>query len=222
MKHFFYFLLLSATCGLTSCHRTPYAYYQRTPNVAVSPATTPNSHSPAATLSREAPRLNTMEASIKPGLSHQTTKTVVLPAGTQISAQLIQPVSSQSVQSGQMIPVRVLADVFVKRVRVIKAGASGMATVQSVEKGKVPTVSIAMNSVQSIDGQNITVSSSPVRAEGKKGGIPIWAIVCAVLFVWVYLLGLLFLLVKKPAVPAELNTGTTLNGSTVSEVEIDI
>jgi hypothetical protein len=231
------FRLLPVLCLLAflagGC-KTPYATYQ---------ASAPIQYTRPMTMPLMSP--NVLEASAKPDalpISHPVAASygniVILPAGAQISVQLTQPVNSQYVQPGQLIPVRVVTDVTVKKVRVIKAGASGMATVLSVEKGKIPSVSIAMNSVQAVDGQQVAVTSGQIRAEGRKGGTATGGWIGFSIFALFGLLaviggevsgGLLFIaigslfgLIKKPAIPAEINVGTTLSGTTASEVEIEI
>ncbi len=147
-----------------------------------------------------------------------------LTAGTPVIVETLETYNAKNLSSGQVISVRVKFNVVNNKQVLISAGALGTAIVSEVVKpkgfGKPGKLIINLQSVQSVDGQQILLSgnSSAMEGENRKGlawGVGLGA---GVLTSGVGLLaGFAF-----KGKDAELKAGTTFNSYVASDTEIDI
>jgi hypothetical protein len=90
---------------------------------------------------------------------------VTLPAGTSIQLEFADTIDSETAADGQKVNMKVIYDVKVKNVTVIKGGTIADAKVISVERkgilGKPGTIGVQVRSVRAVDG---TIQVRSVRA----------------------------------------------------------
>ena len=148
---------------------------------------------------------------------------VTLRSGTPVVVEAGQTYTSRNLSAGQSINVRVKFNVVVKRQTVIAAGALGSATVTDVRKrgifGRPGQMTVGLQSVQAVDGQQILLSGIPQQVEGDSRAT--LAIILSVALLLTTLIGgaIGFLIKGKEA---ELRSGTQLNGSTASDYDVDV
>lgn len=164
------------------------------------------------------------ESSIVPGTGDSITEEVTLPAGTPISLQLAQPLSSETATTGDPVNLRVAYDVKVKGKVVIPSGSMAQGTVVEAKRAKVygapGSISFTANRVMAVDGQQIPLSGTPTSKKGQsRRGL---AIGCSVGLALVLFLigGLLGLFIKGKNV--EFPQGTTVNASTTMSVSVEV
>ena len=97
-------------------------------------------------------------------------RVIVIKAGTPIALELISSINSNDVRRGQMVDFRVINDVKVDDVVVIPAGSIAKGQIEKAKKsGLLRTpgeISVAVKSVNAVDGTLIPLSSSVIGDEG--------------------------------------------------------
>ena len=96
---------------------------------------------------------------------------VVLSSGTSIPLETISLISSEGLQPGQTIDLKVRTDIKVNNVVVIAGGSIAKAQVTKVSEpkalGKQGIIELQVKSVQAVDGQTINLSSGSFGKEGQ-------------------------------------------------------
>jgi hypothetical protein len=148
---------------------------------------------------------------------------VTLRAGTPIVVEATQSYSAKNLSEGQTVNVRVKYNVVVNKQTVIAAGALGNATISNITKpgifGKAGRMELQMQSVQSVDGQQILVSSIPMMAEGQNKKGLAWGLSIG-LFLFTIIGGAIGFFIKGK--PAEIKVGTSSNASVASDAQVDV
>lgn len=148
---------------------------------------------------------------------------VTLRAGTAVVVECTQTLNSKNLSEGQTVNVRVKYNVVVSKQTVIAAGALGNATITDVQKpgsfGKAGRMEVQIQSVQSVDGQQILVSGMNMLAEGQNKKGLAWGLSIG-LFLLTLVGGAVGLFIKGK--PAELKSGTTANTSVASDAQVDV
>lgn len=141
---------------------------------------------------------------------------VTLNAGTQIPLELTQTLNSKLVQVGQTIDFRVRSDIKAGNRVVIPAGSIAKGLITRAERakglGREGFVEVQLKSVTAVDGQQVPLTSANVFREGEDKqtlSIVLGIFIC-----------ILFLTMKGKE--AEIPTGTTVDGSTAANVDIDV
>src|SRR3972149_3299666 len=92
----------------------------------------------------------------------QAQQLVMLKAGTPVALEVVDTITSDKVAIGDIVKLRVIRSVKVDDVEAIKAGAEARGKVSDVKKtgtwGKKGELSIAVSSVQAVDGQDVYLS----------------------------------------------------------------
>jgi hypothetical protein len=149
---------------------------------------------------------------------------VTLKAGTFIPVELAQMASSQILTNGSNIELRVRQNIEVSGKTVIQAMANGKATVTEVKKakgmGKPGKLSIAAQSVMSVDGQQILISGTPLSVQGENKSSLAWGL-WILLFLTTLVLAIIPALFVKGG-EAVINQGTSLSSSSLNRVDIEI
>ncbi|MES2519330.1 MAG: hypothetical protein V4585_14550 [Bacteroidota bacterium] len=144
------------------------------------------------------------------------TRDITLSAGTPISLETVQTLTSDSVQAGQTVDFKVRNDIKVGDIVVIKAGsiAKGLVTRANMAKGlgKEGQIEIQIKSVSSVDGQQIPVIGNNIYRQGEDKQT--LAIVLGVV------LCILFLTMKGKN--AEIPAGTTVDANTATNMMISV
>jgi hypothetical protein len=147
---------------------------------------------------------------------------VTLRAGTAVVVEAVQTYSGKNLSEGQTINVRVKYNVVVNKMTVIAAGSLGNATITDIQRpgvfGKAGRMELQVQSVQSVDGQQILVSGINMIAEGQNRKGLAWSLSIG-LFILTLVGGAVGFLIKGK--PAELKSGTTANVSVASDAQID-
>jgi hypothetical protein len=149
---------------------------------------------------------------------------VTLPAGTQVTLEVMQHLEGKNLYPSQSIPLRVKFDVEVDGKILIKAGALGTGIISRLEKGKSfgksGKVEIMPLSVQAADGQQVVVSGMPLSIDGKSGGNKAVAasVGAAIVTGGVGLVAGAFVKGKT----GDINAGTLLIANTTSNAKIDV
>ena len=141
-------------------------------------------------------------------------RSVRLPAGTVVTVTTTQLYDSSNTTAGQSVILTVAADVQVQGDVVIKAGSAAAGTIQDAQEaqmlGQGGQLSIALNSVQTIDGQSVPVTGSlSARGSDETAGTVVGAVFCP-----------LFLL--NQCVEATIAQGTQGRAILLSEVMVDV
>ena len=149
-------------------------------------------------------------------IQHQTGD-VTLKAGTPIVVELMQANNTVGLNPGQSVNVRVKFNVVVNKKTLIAAGAMGSATITNVKKpkpfGRPGNLELLIQSITSVDNQQIPVSGMPMLIEGEdKKGLAIGLS----LVTW----GLAGIFIKGK--PAELRAGTMIHANVASDSEINV
>jgi len=96
---------------------------------------------------------------------------VVIPSGTSIQFELVNPVSSQAAFPGSVIDFRVSSNVVVKGQIVVSAGSIAKGQVVRAVKSKIVgqegSIEIMVKSVRSVDGQDIPLFGGTLYREGE-------------------------------------------------------
>jgi hypothetical protein len=149
--------------------------------------------------------------------------TVTLRSGTPVVVEAMQTYSSKNLSEGQTVSVRVKFNVVVNKKTVVAAGALGNATITDVQKaggfGKPGRLELQIQSVQSVDGQQILVSGMNMISEGQNKRGLAWGLSIG-LFLLTIIGGAIGFFIKGK--PAELKAGTTSNTSVASDAQIDV
>ncbi len=140
---------------------------------------------------------------------------VVLKAGTSIPLELVSPLSSKSVQAGEMVDFRVLDDVKADGKTVVAAGSIAKGQITRLEKrgllGDAGELEVAVKSVNAVDGTTVYLSGNSLSDEGKsKLGI---SIVLTVLCLFGFLM---------KGGNAEIAAGAQVQATVASNVEINL
>lgn len=145
-----------------------------------------------------------------------TPYSIKLPAGTSVPLETTQMISSESLQVGQMVDLRVTSDVKVEGKIVIPAGSIAKGLVNRADKpkaiGKQGSIEIQIKSVKAVDGQDIPLSGGTLFKEGEDKQT--LAIVLGLL------LCLLCLLIKGKDAVIPIGTSLTSNVASNSEIEV--
>lgn len=148
---------------------------------------------------------------------------VTLRSGTSVVVEALQNYNSKNLSDGQVVNVRVKYNVVVNKQTVIAAGSIGNATVINVQKpgsfGKPGKVELQIQSVQSVDGQQILLSGMNMIAEGQNKRGLAWGLSIG-LFIFTIIGGAAGFFIKGK--PAEIKSGTTSNASVASDAQIEI
>ena len=148
---------------------------------------------------------------------------ITLRSGTPVVVECMQTLNSKNLTEGQTVNVRVKYNVVVSKQTVIAAGALGNATITNVQKpgvfGKSGRMEVQIQSVQSVDGQQILVSGMNMLAEGQNKKGLAWGLSIG-LFILTIIGGAVGLFIKGK--PAELKSGTTANTSVASDAQVDV
>lgn len=148
---------------------------------------------------------------------------VTLKSGTPVVVECMQTLNSKNLTEGQTVNVRVKYNVVVNKQTVIAAGALGNATITDVQKpgifGKAGRMEVQVQSVQSVDGQQILVSGMNMLAEGQNKKGLAWGLSIG-LFLLTLVGGAVGLFIKGK--PAELRSGTTTNTTVASDAQVEV
>lgn len=148
---------------------------------------------------------------------------ITLRAGTPIVVEMSQNYGGTNINEGQAINVRVKFGVVVEKQTVIAAGALGSALISRYEKpksfGRQGKIEISVQSVQTVDGQNVLLSGIPLILEGENRKLLAWGLSLG--------LGILtgvgvvtgFFIKGKPA---EVRGGTTINTNVASDMQVEV
>ena len=149
--------------------------------------------------------------------------TLTLRAGTPIVVEASQTYNAKNLSEGQTVNVRVKYNVIVNKQTLVAAGALGTANISGLTKpgsfGKPGKMELQMQSVQSVDGQQILLSGTPMIAEGQNKKGLAWGLSIG-LFLLTFIGGITGLFIKGK--PAELKAGTTTNTSVASDAQVEI
>ncbi len=164
--------------------------------------------------------IDTLRTSIK---INEGDNNITLRAGTAITLQTTQQISSQYLVAGQNIDFRVVYDVIADSEVVIPAGSIAKGTVVHAQKpkmfGKPGVISIKVNSVQAVDGQQIPLSSNVQMREGQNQKAIAWGIFVVSLFIlWPLIFVPFFIKGKNAVIPQGLN----MDASTTTNAQIEI
>lgn len=105
---------------------------------------------------------------------------VILPAGTLVSLELNQEVSSEAVEVGHTLEFTVRNDVKVNGKVLIRAGSLAEGRVTKVDKflnacsscdGTCSSVTVTVESAQAVDGQSILLNATPLTKRGHCAGV---------------------------------------------------
>jgi hypothetical protein len=150
-------------------------------------------------------------------------KIVTLRAGTPIVIETTQTYNSKNLSEGQTVNVRVKYNVIFSKETLVAAGALGTATISDLTKpgsfGKAGRMELQIQSVQSVDGQQILLSGVPMIAEGQNKKGLAWGLSIG-LFLLTIIGGAVGLFIKGK--PAEMKVGTSANTSVASDAQVDI
>ncbi len=114
---------------------------------------------------------------------------VQLPAGMKVKVEFVQDVSSKYVKPGDLVPIKLVDDIGVGGITLVKAGAPGNARVVSVKKagkpGKPGSVEVQLveltpeGSYKSLDGSKIQLEAvdGPIIANGKSKKTMSWLLI---------------------------------------------
>lgn len=107
-------------------------------------------------------------------MSSQTYAAVQLPAGMEIKVEFIQDVSSKYVKPGDLAPIKLVEDINVGGIILVKAGAAGTARVVKAEKagkpGKPGSLELQLVEIES-EGAYKTVDGAKIQLEAVDGPI---------------------------------------------------
>ena len=99
---------------------------------------------------------------------------VQLPAGMEIKVEFVQDVSSKYVKPGDLAPIKLVEDIGVGGITLVKAGAMGTARVAKVEKsgkpGKPGSLELQLVEIES-EGAYKTVDGAKIQLEATEGPI---------------------------------------------------
>lgn len=160
---------------------------------------------------------------IAAGKDKELTEYVTLKAGTPVTLQTTQQISSQYAMAGQSIDFRVVYDVSVDGKVVIPAGSVAKGTVVNAQKpkmfGKPGIISIQVKSVQAADGQQISLSSNTQMREGDNKKALAWILFgVSLIILWPLIFVPFFLKGKN----AEIPQGMNIDANTTTNVNIAI
>lgn len=146
-----------------------------------------------------------------------------LRAGTPVVVEMSQNYGGTNLAEGQTINVRVKFGVVVEKQTVITAGALGSAVISRYEKarsfGRPGKIEVQVQSVQTIDGQNILLSGIPLTVEGENRKGLAWGLAIGVgLFTGGIGAVTGFFIKGKPA---EIRGGTTVNTTVASDIDVE-
>lgn len=145
-----------------------------------------------------------------------TAENATLKAGTNIPLETVSPIDTEFISSGQMVDLRVAADIKVDSKVVIKAGSLAKGQIVNFKKngaiGSPGKVEVQVKSVQAVDGQEVYLVGGNVQKEGESKlvlSIALSLLICP-----------LFLLIKGKN--AEVPAGTQLYSSVATESVIAV
>jgi hypothetical protein len=189
---------------------------------SINPNTTVINPGTTTTVERKKPKL---EAKVTNDVIIVTDdgSTVTLRSGTPVVVEAMQTYSSKNLSEGQTVSVRVKFNVVVNKKTVVAAGALGNATITDVQRaggfGKPGRLELQIQSVQSVDGQQILVSGMNMISEGQNKRGLAWGLSIG-LFLLTIIGGAIGFFIKGK--PAELKAGTTSNTSVASDAQVEV
>ena len=142
-------------------------------------------------------------------------ETVTLKSNTVLVVKNNQEISTKQFNTGQEVILYVGADVKVKGKTVIKSGAPVIASVQTSQKeemaGGSGKIVVAVQLVETVDGQNIPISGQFVYvADSERGGtVAVGLILCP-------------LVLLNKGEPGIIPVGAQIRALTISETEIEL
>ena len=142
-------------------------------------------------------------------------ETVTLKSNTVLVVKNNQEISTKQYKTGQEVILYVGADVKVKGKTVIKSGAPVIASIQSSQQeemaGGSGKIIVAVQLVETVDGQNIPISGQFVyEADSERGGtVAAGVILCP-------------LVLLNKGEPGVIPVGAQIRALTISETEIEI
>ena len=142
-------------------------------------------------------------------------ETVTLKSNTVVVVKNNQEISTKQYKTGQEVILYVGADVKVKGKIVIKSGAPVIASVQSSQQeemaGGSGKIIVAVQLVETVDGQNIPISGQFLyEADSERGGtIAVGVILCP-------------LVLLNKGEPGVIPVGAQIRALTISETEIEV
>jgi hypothetical protein len=148
---------------------------------------------------------------------------ITLRSGTPVVVEAVQTYNSKNLSEGQTVNVRAKYNVVVNKQTVIAAGALGNATITDIQRpgifGKPGRLELQIQSVQSVDGQQILLSGMNMIAEGQNKRGLAWGLSIG-LFLLTIIGGAVGFFIKGK--PAELKSGTTANASVASDAQVEV
>lgn len=148
---------------------------------------------------------------------------ITLRSGTPVVVEAMQTYNAKNLSEGQTVNVRVKYNVVVNKQTVISAGALGNATITDVQRpgifGKPGRLELQIQSVQSVDGQQILLSGMNMIAEGQNKRGLAWGLSIG-LFLLTIIGGAVGFFIKGKS--AELKSGTTANASVASDAQVEV
>lgn len=140
--------------------------------------------------------------------------TVVLKAGTMVSMELVNEVTSK-MTPGQTVDFRVMSDVKADGVVVIPAGSIAKGQIISAKKNQIlggqGEVTVQVKSVNAIDGTRIALSGSSISAEGENQLV--WSLVLTFFCIFGFLI---------KGTNGVIAPGTTFDATVASNTDIAI
>lgn len=142
-------------------------------------------------------------------------ETVTLKSNTVVVVKNNNEISSKTYKTGQEVIFHVAADVKVKGKVVIKAGAPVIGSIQSSQDAEMAggsgKISVAVQLVETVDGQNVPISGQFVyEGESERGGtVAVGVILCP-------------LVLLNKGEPGLIPVGAQIRALTISETEIEI
>ena len=121
-------------------------------------------------------------------ISKKNERVLLIPEGVTIKVKSLAPLSSKTVNEGDVIDFTVYQDLEIDGKIVIKEGALVSAFIESAEKakglGKEGSIKIQFNYTKSVDGTKVPLRSTKgtIEGEGKVGGAVALAVVLSPLF----------------------------------------
>ena len=141
--------------------------------------------------------------------------TLKVPGGTSVVCEFVSSIDPATVAPGQLVHLRVVNDVIVGGVTVIKAGAAAQGEVTIAEKqgaiGKPAKVGVIVRTIEAVDGTRIPVTGMSSReGESKQTEALVVTILCCILG----------LIMKGGA--TEIAAGTSLTVQTLGPAEVSV
>jgi hypothetical protein len=149
---------------------------------------------------------------------------VTLRSGTPVVVEISQNYGGTNLSEGQTVNVRVKFGVVVEKQTVIAAGALGSAIISRYQKarsfGRQGLMEIQVQSVQTVDGQNVLLSGIPLTMEGENRKGLAWGLAIGVGLFTAGIGAVTGFFIKGK--PAEIRGGTTVNATVASDMDVEV